>query len=78
MQEIHEEQNKDRTNITIFPFCLRLQYGSIWRCSCQWHRKEREKERMLGDGREEGRKETTYTEDSLWVRPCSAALCPLF
>ena len=25
---------------------------------------------MSGDGREEGGKETTYTEDSLWVRHC--------
>ena len=48
MQEIHKEQNKDRTNITVFPFCLRLQCGSIWHYFCQWPRNERKKRELRG------------------------------
>lgn len=54
MQEIHEEQNKDKTSITVFSFYLRLQYGSIWHRFYQWRGEETEQDRML-EARREGK-----------------------
>lgn len=71
MQEIHKEQNKDRTNITVFPFCLRLQYGSIWHYFCQWHRNERKKREC------EGRLGKTTYKDSLWDHLSPSGQFPL-